>query len=243
MFYTGPALSSACDTWGTPQALFDELDAEFHFETDVCALPSNAKCAHYFTPEIDGLAQEWHGVCWMNPPYGRQTGVWLRKAYEESQRGATVVCLIPARTDTAYWHDYCMKGEVRFLRGRLRFERERERGTWGPGGPLERCPFPIRNRDLPRYGMTLLLTPAATRFLSEMQLLAARSAMRGEVDFIPAGDYESAAEYGMEVYQALESDMLEEDPKYPGKGVFFALVDGRPCAFEKRATPAPRRRR
>ena len=91
--------------------------------------------------------------------------------------------------------------------------------------------------------MSLLLTPAATHFLAEMQLAAARVAMRGKVDFIPAGDYESAAEYGMEVYQALESDMLEEYPKYPGKGVFFALVDGRPCAFEKRATPAPRRRR
>jgi len=91
--------------------------------------------------------------------------------------------------------------------------------------------------------VTLLLTPAATSFLAEMQLTAARAAMQGKVDFIPAGDYESAAEYGMEVYQALENDMLEEDPKYPGKGVFFALVDGRPCAFEKRSTPASRRRR
>lgn len=91
--------------------------------------------------------------------------------------------------------------------------------------------------------MTLLLTPAATRFLAEMQLTAARAAMEGKVDFIPAGDYESAAEHGMEVYQALESDMLREDPKYPGKGVFIAAVDGKPCAFEKRATPAPRMRR
>ena len=91
--------------------------------------------------------------------------------------------------------------------------------------------------------MTLLLTPAAARFLAEMQLTAARAAMAGKVDFIPAGDYESAAEHGMEVYQALENDMLKEDPKYPGKGVFIAAVDGRPCTFEKRSTPASRRRR
>ena len=123
MFYTGPALSSACDTWGTPADLFAELDAEFHFETDVCALPSNAKCERYFTPEEDGLAQDWTGVCWMNPPYGRSIGQWVRKAFEAGRGGATVVCLLPSRTDTAWWHDYCMRGDIRFLRGRLKFER------------------------------------------------------------------------------------------------------------------------
>ncbi len=91
--------------------------------------------------------------------------------------------------------------------------------------------------------MTLLLTPAATRFLAEMQLTAARAAMQGKVDFIPAGDYESAAEYGMEVYQALESDMLKEDPKYPGKGVFIAAVDGQSCTFDRPEKTASRRRR
>lgn len=91
--------------------------------------------------------------------------------------------------------------------------------------------------------MTLLLTPAATRFLAEMQLTAARAAMQGKVDFIPAGDYEAAAECGMEVYQELESDMLREDPKYPGKGVFIAAVDGKPCVFDRPERPAPRRRR
>lgn len=89
---------------------------------DVCALPENAKCARFYSPVEDGLAQPWSGVCWMNPPYGRQIGPWMRKAYEEAQRGATVVCLVPSRTDTAWWHDYAMKGEVRFLRGRLRFQ-------------------------------------------------------------------------------------------------------------------------
>lgn len=107
--------------WETPQWLFDQLDAEFGFELDVCATPENAKCERYFTPEHDGLSQEWTGVCWMNPPYGREIGRWMRKAYESSLNGATVVCLVPARTDTAWWHDYAAKGEVRFLRGRLRF--------------------------------------------------------------------------------------------------------------------------
>ena len=110
------------DTWGTPQDLFDRLDAEFHFTLDVCALPENAKCEQFYSPADNGLAQGWRGACWMNPPYGRAIGPWMRKAYEESRRGATVVCLVPSRTDTAWWHDYAMRGEVRFLRGRLRFQ-------------------------------------------------------------------------------------------------------------------------
>jgi phage N-6-adenine-methyltransferase len=113
--------SSATDLWATPQDLFDALNREFGFKTDVCALPSNAKCRRYFTPEMDGLKQRWRGVCWMNPPYGKVIGHWMRKAYESAQRGATVVCLVPARTDTAWWHDYATKGEIRFLRGRLKF--------------------------------------------------------------------------------------------------------------------------
>ncbi|NCB45258.1 MAG: adenine methyltransferase [Clostridia bacterium] len=113
--------TSRTDEWGTPQYLFDELNEEFGFKTDVCALPWNTKCAKYFTPEQNGLLQEWRGVCWMNPPYGRQIGLWVEKAYESSKNGATVVCLLPSRTDTAWWHDYCMKGEIRLLRGRLKF--------------------------------------------------------------------------------------------------------------------------
>jgi len=113
--------SSATAEWETPQALFDRLHKEFDFEVDVCALPQNAKCANYFSPEIDGLSQKWQGVCWMNPPYGRSIGQWIKKAYESSLSGATVVCLLPARTDTAWWHDFCMKGEIRLFRGRLKF--------------------------------------------------------------------------------------------------------------------------
>jgi phage N-6-adenine-methyltransferase len=114
-------MSSARADWETPPEVFQPLEQEFSFALDVCATPETAKCAHYYAPADDALSLPWSGVCWMNPPYGRQIGKWLRKAWEESQRGATVVCLVPARTDTAWWHDYCMKGEIRYLRGRVYF--------------------------------------------------------------------------------------------------------------------------
>ena len=107
--------------WETPDEIFHSLNHEFHFTLDVCALFHNTKCEKYFTPDIDGLSQPWHGWCWMNPPFGNQ-GIWVKKAYEESQRGTTVVCLLPARTNTNWWHDYCMKGEIRFIRGRPKFK-------------------------------------------------------------------------------------------------------------------------
>lgn len=113
--------SRTCE-WETPQALFDRLNAIYHFETDVCATPENAKCAKYYTREQDGLAQEWKGVCWMNPPYGREIGKWMRKAYISAQEGAVVVCLVPARTDTGWWHETVMQGgQIYFVRGRLKF--------------------------------------------------------------------------------------------------------------------------
>ncbi|MCM3704029.1 phage N-6-adenine-methyltransferase [Paenibacillus macerans] len=123
--------TSTTDLWETPQDFFNSLNAEFKFETDVCALPENAKCETFYSPDDDGLSQNWGGVCWMNPPYGRNIGKWVKKAYESSLNGATVVCLLPARTDTAWWHDYCMKGEVRLVRGRLKF-----------GGSEWNAPFP-----------------------------------------------------------------------------------------------------
>jgi len=98
------------------------LDKEFGFTLDVCATTTNAKCARFFTKEDNGLRQDWgKNVCWMNPPYS-QLRDWLHKAHESSTRGATVVCLTFARTDTAGFHD-CVAhaSEIRFLRGRLRF--------------------------------------------------------------------------------------------------------------------------
>ena len=115
--------SSKNQAWETPKDFFDKYDAIFHFETDVCALPENAKCKRFFTPEMDGLKQEWTGVCWMNPPYGRQIGKWVRKAYESARdNNATVVCLLPARTNTAWFHDYVLPhAHVEFVRGKIRF--------------------------------------------------------------------------------------------------------------------------
>ena len=109
--------------WETPDDLFQALDAEFHFTLDVCATKDNAKCPRFFTPKDDGLTQSWaNEVCWMNPPYGREIAAWMRKALAESKRGATVVCLVPSRTDTTWWHDCAMKAtERRFIRGRIRF--------------------------------------------------------------------------------------------------------------------------
>jgi phage N-6-adenine-methyltransferase len=118
----GPGFSSATNQWATPPDFFAVLDGEFGFELDVCADATNAKCSRYFTVVDDGLAQDWHGVCWMNPPYGRGIEDWMRKAHESACAGATVVCLVPARTDTAWWHDFVMRAdEVRLVRGRLHF--------------------------------------------------------------------------------------------------------------------------
>ena len=114
--------SSATDLWATPQSLFDELNYEFHFTLDVCAIPDNAKCPMFYSPAEDGLSQPWTGVCWMNPPYGRAIGLWVARAYRAALTGATVVALLPARTDTTWWHDYVVKAkDIRFLRGRIRF--------------------------------------------------------------------------------------------------------------------------
>ena len=124
--------SSASDLWETPQEFFDKLDAEFHFALDVCALPENAKCSNYFTPEQDGLTRPWTGTCWCNPPYGRQVGRWVKKASESAEAGATVVMLLPARTDTRWFHQYIYgKTEIRFIPGRLKF-----------GGGKSSAPFP-----------------------------------------------------------------------------------------------------
>lgn len=112
--------------WATPWELFRAWDLSHGpFDYDVCATPQNAKCRKYFTPEMNGLLQSWYGICWMNPPYGREIGRWIAKAVGEVQVGNAerVVCLVPARTDTAWWHVLVMRcGEIHFLRGRVRFE-------------------------------------------------------------------------------------------------------------------------
>jgi len=113
--------SSDTSEWATPTDIFAALDSEFQFTIDVCATAKNAKCAKYFTKAQDGLSKDWMGSCWMNPPYGDEIGKWVEKAYESGQNGATVVCLVPARVDTDWFWRFCRFGEVRFLKGRLRF--------------------------------------------------------------------------------------------------------------------------
>ncbi|MDQ7226961.1 DNA N-6-adenine-methyltransferase [Staphylococcus haemolyticus] len=116
--------SSKSNEWTTPQYLFDELNEEFNFTLDPCATDENAKCSKYFTIEDDGLSKDWsNDVVFMNPPYGREIKKWIKKAYEESLNGATVVCLISARTDTTYWHDFIFDkaDDIKFLKGRLKF--------------------------------------------------------------------------------------------------------------------------
>jgi phage N-6-adenine-methyltransferase len=116
--------SSSSDEWETPRGFFDAVNAVYRFGLDVCATHANAKCERHFTKEEDGLSQSWRGMCWMNPPYGRAIASWVKKAYESSlEPGTVVVCLLPARTDTAWWHDYVIAHaeSVHFIRGRLRF--------------------------------------------------------------------------------------------------------------------------
>lgn len=118
-------------TWTTPQDFFDKLNDEFHFTLDAAALRSSAKVPNYLGPDHDlhwrrdALQVEWTGAAdgwiWLNPPYGREIKAFMRKAHEEVNKGAKVVALVPARTDTNWWHDYCIQYEIRFIKGRLKF--------------------------------------------------------------------------------------------------------------------------
>jgi phage N-6-adenine-methyltransferase len=120
-----PLWRSAAHDWQTPPDLFAILNAEFAFTLDVCATADTALCPRYFTPEQDGLGQPWGGRCFMNPPYA-EVDAWIAKAATEVALGRAnlVACLVPARTDVAWWWDHAIGGEVRFLRGRLHFSRE-----------------------------------------------------------------------------------------------------------------------
>jgi len=130
-------LSSNDMDWETPQDFFDKLDEEFHFTLDPCATPKTAKCKKFYTKEDDGLVQSWRGeIVFCNPPYGSAIKHWVKKCYDESQESNTiVVMLIPARTDTIYFHEYIYhKAEIRFIKGRLKFG-----GKQKGSGP---APFP-----------------------------------------------------------------------------------------------------
>lgn len=121
---TDVIFSRKSDEWATPQEVFDSLNDEFHFDIDVCATAENAKCDRFFTAEDDGLAQEWEGRCWCNPPYSN-VAAWMEKAQQAVHSGAeVVVALVFARTDTRWFHEYIYgqpNVEVRFIKGRLKF--------------------------------------------------------------------------------------------------------------------------
>lgn len=125
--------SSKTDDHSTPQDFFNKLNEEYQFELDVCASESNAKCSKFFTKEQDALKQDWTGTCWMNPPYGRDIILWMEKAYKEHKKNKnTIVCLVPVRTDTNWWHSYVEgKAKVKFIKGRLKF-----------GNSANSAPFP-----------------------------------------------------------------------------------------------------
>lgn len=115
-------MSSESQEWATPQAFFDELNKEFNFTLDPCCTELNKKCTKHYTKKDDGLTKNWCGeVVFCNPPYGKEIKKWVEKCHNESKH-AQVVMLIPARTDTSYFHDYIYKKhEIRFVRGRLHF--------------------------------------------------------------------------------------------------------------------------
>lgn len=125
--------SSKTDEWPTPSWLFDALNREFGFDLDPCATPESAKCKQFYTRLDNGLTKDWSNkVVYMNPPYGEDIKKWVGKAHDAASNGsATVVCLVPARTDTSWWHDYVMKHEIRFIRGRLKY-----------GDAKDSAPFP-----------------------------------------------------------------------------------------------------
>ncbi len=124
-----PGGASRTTRWETPFRIYDELDKEFGFTLDACADSSNAKHKNFFSS--GSLQSKWPGVVWCNPPYGRGIGLWVAKGYCSAWEGATVVMLLPARTDTVWWHDHCLLGEIRFIRGRLKF-----------GNAKNNAPFP-----------------------------------------------------------------------------------------------------
>lgn len=131
----GAAFSSKNDCWETPKELFEKLDNVYHFTLDPCSTDENAKCSKHYTIKDDGLSKDWSNeIVFCNPPYNRDISKWVRKCYEESKH-AKIIMLIPARTDTAYFHDYIYhKANIIFIRGRLKFEID--------GKPLNSAPFP-----------------------------------------------------------------------------------------------------
>ena len=124
---------SAKTDWETPDDVFIPLDKEFGFSLDVAASAQNTKCSSFLSEEDNALEKQWSGTCWCNPPYGRDLQKWVRKAVIETWNHVTTVMFIPARTNTKWWHEFCIPfGEVRFVKGRPKF-----------GGANQGLPWPL----------------------------------------------------------------------------------------------------
>lgn len=130
--------SSQNTTWETPQWLFDKLNEEFNFTLDPCCVPETAKCSKYYTPEENGLIQDWSGeTVFVNPPYGREIVKWVTKAHMEAQKGTQIVMLLPVRTSTRWFHDWIYGcAEIRLLKGRLTFLLNKENVGRAPFGSM-----------------------------------------------------------------------------------------------------------
>lgn len=157
-----PQNAASGSDWPTPPAFYDLLHEEFGFEVDVAASADNHRCPVWYSRKENGLAQAWVGVVWCNPPYGREIAQWVEKAYHAAQKGATVVMLLPVRSDTNWWHEFVLGvAEVRFLRGRLGFKGTRPGRApfpscvliYRPGGEAgPRVSYDVRRGDYRRVG-------------------------------------------------------------------------------------------
>jgi site-specific DNA-methyltransferase (adenine-specific) len=147
--FNSQMLSQNTNEWATPKVLFDKLNKEFNFTLDACASSWNNKVDNYFSLENDALQQDWKGVVWCNPPYSNVSD-WVKKAYEESEKGAVVVMLIFSKTDTKYFHNFVMKAdEIRFIKGRVKFEKHEDTITksHSPSAPAPSCVVVFRNNN------------------------------------------------------------------------------------------------
>lgn len=220
----GAAFSSSRNDWETPQSFFDRLNERFGFTLDAAASESNHKVDDYFTKEDDALTRSWGGVVFCNPPYGRDIAKWVKKAHDEAQSGnATVVMLIPARTDTSYWHDYIFGvAEVEFVRGRLKFELG--------GVAKESAPFPSAvviykrakkgNREMNSLYLIGGITGYPNDNREEFERVARELERAGYYVDIPHFFVYAGTEWSkamrMSICQMLATRIIDDDPCYSG---------------------------
>lgn len=230
----GALLSSKNMGWCTPADFFSELDQEFHFNLDPAATDKSAKCARYFTPADDGLKADWGGCrVFCNPPYGRQINEWVRKGYEESKKpGTLVVMLIPARTDTSYFHDYIFHGkadEVRFIRGRLTFTDEDGNPTKDAKGRPCSAPFPSavviwRSKDMAQSLRDMVLDLIRDRDMTANEIAVTLSD-RGQQEAEPA---EAQREQDIPTGAPIDMRRRKPDPRQQAEADPDPEAAGRP---------------